>query len=171
MSFTRNPDDHEEDVRYIGGLLKRVSNFQPESFKSNFQERKRFQKTVYLIQAFGINLGFKFNWYIHGPYCPDLADIGYSLADRYDEISERRFADEEYEQRFARFLKFIDPYREETEKLEISASLHYLWDHNQEAPKDMLIEYLLSEKDVEADFEECEDVWNRLEEQDAIVTN
>lgn len=31
------------------------------------------QKLVYLINKFGVNLRFHYDWYLHGPYSPDLA--------------------------------------------------------------------------------------------------
>jgi hypothetical protein len=37
-----------------------------------FKGRLRIQKTVYLLKEFGVDLGFNYNWYIHGPYCPSL---------------------------------------------------------------------------------------------------
>lgn len=44
-------------------------------------DRKRVQKAVYLGQALGeVNLGYRFGWYVHGPYSPPLAKDYYNLA-------------------------------------------------------------------------------------------
>jgi uncharacterized protein YwgA len=39
---------------------------------SSFTDRKRMQKLAYLIEAFDIRLGYNFNWYLYGPYSPQL---------------------------------------------------------------------------------------------------
>lgn len=51
----------------------------PTSIKT-FDDRKRVQKAVYLIQRADILLGYEFGWYIRGPYCSDLTRDYYSLA-------------------------------------------------------------------------------------------
>lgn len=35
-------------------------------------DRKRVQKAVYLGQAAGADLGYRFGWYLLGPYSPSL---------------------------------------------------------------------------------------------------
>jgi len=44
-----------------------------------FQGRLKVQKCLYLLEQMGVDLGFRFNWYIRGPYCPALADIGFHI--------------------------------------------------------------------------------------------
>jgi hypothetical protein len=51
----------------------------PSSIRT-FDDRKRVQKAVYLAQRVGIPLGYRFGWYIKGPYCSDLTSDYYSLA-------------------------------------------------------------------------------------------
>jgi uncharacterized protein YwgA len=40
---------------------------------SAFNQRLVLQKTVYLLQASGLDLGYFFSWYLRGPYCSSLA--------------------------------------------------------------------------------------------------
>lgn len=41
-----------------------------------FNDRIKLQKIVYLTEyAFGINLGFDFDWYLHGPYSSELTKV------------------------------------------------------------------------------------------------
>jgi uncharacterized protein YwgA len=37
-----------------------------------FNERLILQKSVYLLQSAGIHMGFRFRWYLRGPYSPDI---------------------------------------------------------------------------------------------------
>jgi len=41
--------------------------------------RKELQKLVYLGQVVGADLGYRFSWYLMGPYCSDLADDYFAL--------------------------------------------------------------------------------------------
>ena len=94
-----------------------------------FDDRLRLQKIVYLLRGYGIHLGYGFNWYVHGPYSPKLADDGYAIDDDIFENGrditlndERRVTDSLNS--FKDFIgedNFKDPLY-----LEILASLHYI---------------------------------------------
>lgn len=169
MSTYKDREANDEDVRYVGGLIKRISNFDPDRYTNVFNERMKFQKTVYLIQAFDIPLGFSFNWHVRGPYSPAVADVGFAFADTYDEVSESEFTEEQYEQRFQEFQEYVSLFKNDTEKLEATASLHFLWKKNKEVNRDVLIDYLLGEKDLpETDFQDCEEYWQNLVDYRAI---
>ena len=43
-------------------------------------DRKRIQKAVYLGQRGGVDLGYRFGWYLMGPYCPALAQTYYQFS-------------------------------------------------------------------------------------------
>jgi uncharacterized protein YwgA len=42
-------------------------------------ERKRVQKSIYLGQIAGVDLGYHFGWYLKGPYSPELTKDYYDL--------------------------------------------------------------------------------------------
>ena len=44
-------------------------------------DRKRVQKAVYLGQLSDVNLGYRFGWYVLGPYSPALTKDYFSLAE------------------------------------------------------------------------------------------
>ncbi len=113
-------------VEELGGLLKRIGNYNPKSFEYSFKDRLILQKTVYLLQAFGLYLGYHFNWYLRGPYSITLARHGYELVDIYDRLPSAAFADENAEKRFNSFLLFMSEIKEDAEMLELLASLHFL---------------------------------------------
>ena len=154
----RKTGTKEEDVIYLGGIIKRVSNFDMGSLK----DRKILQKTVYLMQAFGISIGYHFSWYIYGPYSTALTKIGFQLVEKYDEISASRFVNQEAEKKFERFLDFISDIKNNDEFLEILASLHYLKDKNSDKDGNILIDFLQTKK-PSLDREMCEDAWLLLE--------
>lgn len=160
--------DIGEDAEYVGGLVKRVGNFRAGSYANDIEERKQFQKTVYLMQAFGISLGYKFRWYIHGPYSSALADVGYEISKHYNQISKLYFSEPEVSELFEQYLGFMGDIKDDMEALEIAASLHYLWVRNQGKQRDLIIEWLQSEKDLESDSKDIEEMWYTLEDQGLI---
>ena len=52
------------------------------------EDRIQFQKAVYLSQEAGVPLGYRFSWYVRGPYSPSLArDYYYLQLASDDELS------------------------------------------------------------------------------------
>lgn len=49
--------------------------------KDSFEGRLMSQKKVFLLQELGINMGYSYNWYVHGPYSPDLTTYIYNNID------------------------------------------------------------------------------------------
>lgn len=107
----------------LGYVLKHIPGY--EFSMDEFDDRLRFQKTVYLLQAFGINRGYDFSWYLRGPYCSLAAHDGYDLRDVYDSIptGSRVFKSDGANKRFKKFCQFVEG--KSTRDLEIAASLHY----------------------------------------------
>ena len=99
---------------------------------NNFSARKILQKKIYLFQLTGVDLGYRYNWYLRGPYCPALADNTFSLKEEIEYDNEY----EKYELNSETIEKFdilenveklpINPQTVEHEWLELVASLHYL---------------------------------------------
>ena len=56
-----------------------------ESGIDTIDERVTFQKAVYLAQAGGVQLGYRYNWYRMGPYSPDLTRDYYALHETSDD--------------------------------------------------------------------------------------
>jgi uncharacterized protein YwgA len=117
-------EQEKERTLALGGILRRIGNFQPKAFVSSFDARLIFQKTVYLMQAFGLYLGFDFSWYLRGPYSPLLAHHGYEIAEMEGEIPLSKFSDPQSEKRFEEYLEFLGSEKENAEWLEILASIH-----------------------------------------------
>jgi len=54
---------------------------------SRFDQRLIIQKAVCLMQDIGVHLGYRFRWYLRGPYSTDLASDAFFLAGNGQEIS------------------------------------------------------------------------------------
>ena len=97
-----------------------------------FTARKILQKKIYLFQLTGIDLGYRYNWYLHGPYSPALADDVFSLREEieYDDEFNDYELNSETKEKFGTLTKLeVLPEHQQTSKdewLELVASLHYL---------------------------------------------
>jgi uncharacterized protein YwgA len=107
------------DPTVISGLLKRIYT----SFDmSSFQDRIKLQKTFYLMQEFGLNLGYGFSLYLHGPYCTELTREAFHITN-FKEAKEIEFSIPEYEKKFKLFLKLIEPFKNDPEWLEMASTI------------------------------------------------
>src|SRR5262245_35544812 len=46
---------------------------------ADFDRRLILQKTVYLVQAAGVHLGYSYRWYLRGPYSSELTRDAFAL--------------------------------------------------------------------------------------------
>lgn len=148
-------------VEIVGGLLKRIGNFDSELYPINFDQRLIFQKTIYLLQAFGLYIGIPFSWYLHGPYSTILAKHGYDLTKRYKETCPIRFANMASEERFRQFTEFLGTRGRDAKWLEGLASLHFLTNTYPNFPKKLVISMVLRKQPYLTN-EECLEAWSYL---------
>ena len=130
----------------------------------DFEHRLRVQKFVYLLQAFDIYLGYDYSWYLRGPYCTQLATIGYALTKSYASIpydENMAFSRPSVQERFERFKEFIRGRENDNDFLEIAASLHIL--HKTSGmPRAAIVERVASKQGRFAE-EECGRIWDVME--------
>lgn len=96
-------------------------------------DRKKVQKAVYLGQLSGVDLGYRFSWYILGPYSPALTKDYYNLADSLAS-GDQEYKKQELYASLREKLKTILPLFEVPENvslpyenwLELVSSYHYL---------------------------------------------
>lgn len=103
----------------IQGIIGRELNI------NNYDDRLTLQKLTCILKAVGIDFGYKFSWYIKGPYSPSLA------TDAYDSYrSPNKPVNISYSQKEEKTMKEIkDIFSEETKSsddLELIASILYL---------------------------------------------
>jgi len=94
-----------EKINLLVAFIKFLSDnsvfrFNIEDFRSRF----KLQKYVFIARFFGLDLGYSFSLYIHGPYSPDLAGDYYRLNCDIKEARLPEFRKEE----FLRFIKGRD---------------------------------------------------------------
>jgi uncharacterized protein YwgA len=134
---------------------------------STFEDRLILQKAVYLAQAAGVNLGYYYHWYLHGPYSPSLTRdeyaIGFELSQDFND-SEGWKLDNESQVRLKKLQNLI-PKSDRPElrrKLELLASVHFLINRKQVRQNDAR-EITATLKRFEKNFSE-EEVQNALRE-------
>ena len=98
--------------------------------RSTIEERLHLQKTVYLLQASGLRLGYAFNWYKHGPYSQSLADDSFAVLSA--EAAKFRKETQSWEfnaatkQKLTEFRKFYSPLQSNPRVLELLASIDFM---------------------------------------------
>jgi len=106
-------------------------------FKINsFQDRLIMQKSVYLAQAAGVNLGYYYHWYLYGLYSPSLTRDEYTIAADVSvglDESEGWKLDDKSSQRLERIRGIFAGLKGDklAKKLELLASVHFLIDRRQ----------------------------------------
>jgi uncharacterized protein YwgA len=89
-----------------------------------FTERKLLQKLVYLLQVFGVKLGFDYDWYLHGPYSPSLTRTLYEIIELkqfpHEELNSTEIA------RINKLKSFLGDDILSSDKLELLVSIHYI---------------------------------------------
>ena len=138
--------------------MKRIGNFNGERFRNNFEDRLIFQKTIYLLQAFGLYIGIPFSWYLHGPYSMVLANHGYSLSRKFFRINPVKFKSGASEKRFEEFYKFLGENKDNANWLEALASIHFLRNTYPLMSKAKIISEVIK-KQPNLENTECEKAW------------
>lgn len=100
---------------------------------STVDERKTVQKAVYLGQVAGVDLGYRYNWYIMGPYSPSLTRDYFALSESIaakDDLSDAYELQQAVKERLAQVKPLTKPPAtvplDRADWLELLASAHYL---------------------------------------------
>ena len=108
-----------------------------------FEDSLKVQKITYLAQECGIDLGYEFAWNRRGPYCKQVSEHAHEILDSDVDADINLIKESEKLQEFAKIMK---PYLNNTEWLEIAASLVYLKkDSYNEKKLDDIIGYLIED--------------------------
>lgn len=97
-----------------------------------FPARLRIQKKLYLAQLTGLDLGYRFSWYLHGPYCRELTSDAFRLVEQIREGVRTQEARQlspmarTLSAKATTIWRGGPPELAEDDWLELLASLHYL---------------------------------------------
>lgn len=100
-----------------------------ESSINSIKDRMRIQKAIYLSQIFGVDFGYRYNWYLKGPYSPALAADYYELSDASPAAFEGVSLNDQIKERLSVARNFIFPAPDGSDPidwLEALASADYL---------------------------------------------
>jgi len=130
-------------------------------------DRLLVQKKIYLAQALGIDFGYRYNWYLKGPYSPELTSAAFDVIPYgVDYVKEYEFGSEvlrvfekvnnmaDSEDRKKRKMSITDWY-------ELLASIHYLQNNIIGPDKVAVCEKLIHEK-PKYTYEDFLAAWNEL---------
>lgn len=95
------------------------------------RDRKLLQKAVYLGQLSGVDLGYRFGWYLMGPYSPALTKDYYEAADQLEAgyPAGSRSLNEALVEKINAIKPLFEPPKDGPDKtgwLELLASYHFL---------------------------------------------
>ena len=113
--------------------------------RDTITDRLKLQKTIYLLEAYGMQLGYGFSWYKYGPYYQDLVRDAYTVLRSEKKDYERAtsswcFSDETKE-KIESFKNFFKDILDDLHKLELVASVDFVcttWSSD-EATKDKIV--------------------------------
>ncbi len=99
----------------------------------SLEDRVRVQKAVYLGQLFGVDLGYRFSWYLRGPYSSKLTKDYYEVEDAI-KTGEVDYKEMTLKPSIREKLAAVSPLLKKPESipleseawLELVASYHYL---------------------------------------------
>lgn len=107
----------------LAAVLKDIGNFSMDDFEG----RLTLQKTICLLQAFGVNLGYQFTWYLHGPYSTALFRDGHEARAVIDGLPCAPVSfNGEAQKRYEGFKEFVQDKKHDPLRLEMCASICYL---------------------------------------------
>lgn len=93
-------------------------------------QRLKLQKTIYLLQAYGMPLGYGFSWYRYGPYSQDLVYDAYRVLgpekNKYAQATNSWKFSESSLKRFREFKSICSNVLNDPEKLELLASVDFI---------------------------------------------
>jgi uncharacterized protein YwgA len=98
----------------------------------NIDDRKKLQKAVYLGQQSGVDLGYRYGWYLMGPYSPALTQDYFALNTEIqseDDTIDKKLKPSVRE-KLANIKEMVDKYKaidlNISDWLELLASYHFL---------------------------------------------
>lgn len=142
---------------------------------NTFSERLQIQKKIYLIQILGFDLGYRFGWYLRGPYCRELTGDAFALKDElaagrkdHEQFHLTDLAIQTIRKAEELWMAPEDLAITNDQWLELLASIHYLrhiayWPKNNSKDFEDIFDLLVSEKPQFKNHKaDAQKAWERL---------
>lgn len=114
---SNNPELHVNKLSAIfSGIGKELS-------MKRFEDELETQKVTYLIQEYGVDLGYHYGWFIYGPHSKQVAIDARSV---YENRNNQQHIDIADEDKIREFKQIMSEHLDDSIWLEIAASLVYL---------------------------------------------
>ena len=160
-------------VARLAALLDEMGTFPAAGFTAQFNERLKLQKTVYLLNVLMQrrqlgDLGYRFSWYIRGPYSSAAADDLFSIAGESDKAAmmEGLTLTEQGRQVVADARALLQQPEnigiDDVHWLELLASLHYLAAREEVRNFEQAWDQLQKTKPNLANERQAREAWDRL---------
>jgi hypothetical protein len=98
--------------------------------RNTMEDRLRLQKTVYLLQTYGLRLGYGFSWYRYGPYSQELVYDAYrslhAEKDKYAQQAKSLRFSANTETWLTRFKETLGQGLDDAKQLELLASVSFV---------------------------------------------
>ena len=111
------------DAEKIARTLRVLSELGIKPVMTSFSTRLRVQKILYLLQELGLQTGWKFSWYIRGPYSPDLA---HELFEHREKAAKDLKADDNENKAIRKFRDKFGQLPLNAQQLEAAAAVMYV---------------------------------------------
>jgi uncharacterized protein YwgA len=145
-----------ERISILKVIFKRLENFDVTTSHG----RIMIQKIVYFLQTFGVDFGYSFSWFIHGPYSTRLMADAFELDKMWDTVQERQLDDEE-EKALEKLLVFLGDKKDDYVWLELLGSIHFLKTIAPTVEKEEIMRQVLRHQGYFTE-EMCNEAWNYL---------
>lgn len=145
-------------------LLKAVFRFTGNFNVHSLEGRIVIQKTIYFLQALvnGLDLGYSFSWYIHGPYSTKLMAEAFETDKKWNRIRAKRLSDMEIEI-LNRLFVFLGDRSNDAVWLELLGSIHLLKTLAPSRSKEEIIGATIRHQNY-FDIKSCQEAWKYLDD-------
>lgn len=108
-------------IRY---LFREIYGKEFEATKSS--DRIKIQKIIYILKSMGTDYGYKFSWYLRGPYSSSLANDCYKLAKDKKIIITRYALNKNERKNIKKLIELLGTTLKNSNKTELLVSLLFL---------------------------------------------